>query len=63
MHHPKVGAFPMNRLATLAGLALAPGLALADKYGLDEMDSSSGSSWGALVLVVALFAYLYFKEK
>lgn len=53
----------MTRLATLAGLALAPGLALADKYGLDEMDSSSGSSWGALVLVVALFAYLYFKEK
>lgn len=48
-------------VAVAAALIALP--AAADKYGLDELDRDPGSSWGALALVIALFAYLYFKEK
>lgn len=37
--------------------------AYADKYGIDESIAESEGSWGAIVLVVILFAYLHFKKK
>lgn len=53
----------MRRLLLSASALLAAATAWADKYGMDEIEHGDGSSWGALALVVALFAYLYFKEK
>lgn len=46
----------------LVGMLLATP-AWADKYGIDEAMSETESSWAAVVLVLAVFAYLYFKEK
>lgn len=42
---------------------LEVGTANADKYGIDEATAENGGSWGAVLLVLLVLAYLYFKEK
>lgn len=47
---------------TCFGIVLAT-VAHADKYGIDEALAESDSSWIHVLLSLAFFAYLYFKEK
>ena len=49
-------------LAACVGF-LAAATARADKYGIDEAMAESDGSWGAVVLVILVLGYLYFKEK
>lgn len=53
-----------RNLLAVASLFMWPAVAMADKYGLDESaEEGSASSWGAVLLVVAVLLWLHFRRK
>ena len=53
----------MKRTTISAFLLCLSCFANADKYGVDEAMSESGSSWGAVALIVVVLVVVYFRSK
>lgn len=53
----------MQKFITVLVLLFCSAAALADKYGIDEAMDESEGSWGAIILVILVLGYLYYKEK
>lgn len=53
----------MRKLSATLSLALVSAAAYADKYGIDEAMSESGSSWGAVALVIIVLVVMYVRSK
>lgn len=53
----------MNKILTTMFISFSSSYALADRYGVEESLLEGDASWGAVALVIIIFAYLHFKEK
>lgn len=51
----------MAKITTALALAALSLPALADKYGIDEAMSESEGGIGAIILAIAVLAYVHFK--
>ncbi len=53
----------MRSLFTACFGLLSSTVVMADKYGIDEINAENEGSWGAVIIVIIVMGYLYFKNK